>query len=209
MRRVTEIAAAIWLAAAAAAAAPPTDEVARGLVYTSRATELVLADGAPGPEELRAAAAGLDYYGAVAGGTGRDGARVLFRVAGFNSDGAAAAAALALCSRKLGRAGHCTGLVQVRPRGWEPRALQLGARATEMYLRFYLRDAGPKAFAVSRGGATAALARGPHATRRALAACRAGRSGLPAGFACETRPDRSMTCVAGPPARDCEIAIEN
>lgn len=84
--------------------------------------------------------------------------------------------ALAACDAKRQGGTPCVVVLEVTPRGWEPRDFQLNRAATEAFTGPYRSLAAPKAFAISDTtaewgygqGATAAAAR-----EAAIAACAA------------------------------------
>ena len=67
----------------------------------------------------------------------------------YHSTEAARAAAIAQCNERRSGGAACVIGLDVRPAGWEARALQLSAEATEAFDRRFRRTAQPRAFAVS------------------------------------------------------------
>ncbi|MBI1219431.1 MAG: hypothetical protein GC186_12865 [Rhodobacteraceae bacterium] len=198
--------------AIAADAAPITDDVARTLIYTSRDAE-IRTTPAPGISSgalasIAAQVRGLAYYGAVAASVHPDGKVAFVAAADYNNSIAARQAALASCKAGQPVGATCAVVADIVPKGWTPRALEMGRSATGMYMQFYMRDAGPKAFAFSPSRPASGLARGPDAVSRALSACRSGTRGGRGGTTCYNADGR-LDCSAGVPATDCRLAIEN
>ncbi len=94
--------------------------------------------------------------------------------ANYHSRETAHAAALAQCDarREGGRA--CTLAMEVRPAGWEARALHLSADATEAFEGDFASAPAPRAFAISDATAAWGTGAGANASDVALAACAEG-----------------------------------
>lgn len=91
--------------------------------------------------------------------------------ANYHSVDAARAAALAGCNERRNGGATCEIALEVRPQGWEPRALQLSADATTAFNDEYRRAGGTRAFAISASTGLWGIGRGDHAQEDALAAC--------------------------------------
>lgn len=93
--------------------------------------------------------------------------------ANYHDVDSARAAALKGCdsARKGGK--PCVIAAEVRPLGWEPRALSLSADATVGLRKQYGRDRGAKALAISPATGIWTVAKGPGAEAGALDACNA------------------------------------
>lgn len=120
----------------------------------------------------------IPYYGAIA--VSPDEGMVesaIVSVGNYHSAASAVAAALKICNaqRKAGTS-PCVSVAEIRPRGWEARALQLSAGATAIFRRDYRRSQGARAFAASPSSGGYAIGRGPAAEAEAIASCNAAGS---------------------------------
>lgn len=91
--------------------------------------------------------------------------------ANYHDSASARAAALAQCDQRRSGGAACTLLMEVRPQGWEERALTLSADATEGFQRDFLSVNGPRALAISRQTAGWGIGEGENAADRAQARC--------------------------------------
>ncbi|MGY6533944.1 MAG: 5-aminolevulic acid synthase [Pararhodobacter sp.] len=94
--------------------------------------------------------------------------------ANYHSRETAHAAALAQCNALRSGGAPCTLALEVRPAGWEARALHLSADATEAFEGRFSQGAGPRAFAISDATAAWGTGQGSAAAETALAACAEG-----------------------------------
>jgi hypothetical protein len=168
-----------------------SERSARGQLFNERRVEVqVVAHPFLSPAEIRvleeAGAGNVPYYGAIAASPDQGLTGEPTSAAGnHHSMEGAAAAALSECnSKRAGGTAPCVIVAEIRPRGWEPRALQLSQGATASFRRDYARASGTRAFAISPSTGGYGIGRGDVAADRALAACNA---------------------AAG--ARDCRVAI--
>lgn len=181
---------ALALAALVAAPAPAAaqDFDARGAqrqLFSEKRAELVV-HPQPGVDprfmqvlgDRRQAAsftAHIPYYGAVA--VSPDEGLVehaIVSVGNYHSFASAAEAALGICNRQRTRGTTpCVVVAEIRPRGWQARALQLSAGATAIFRRDYRRARGARAFAVSPASGGYGIGTGPSAAAGAIAACNA------------------------------------
>lgn len=92
--------------------------------------------------------------------------------ANYHSPEAAQAAALAGCDARRNGGRGCVLALEVRPEGWEPRALSLSADATTDFEDSYRRARGTRAFAASASSGQWGIGRGDAAAESALTACR-------------------------------------
>ena len=99
--------------------------------------------------------------------------------ANYHSPEAARAAALSGCDGRRRGGARCTLALEVRPQGWQARALMLSADATAGFDEQYRRAGGTRALAVSATSGQWGIGRGSSATNDAIAACR-GDSGVSA-----------------------------
>ena len=91
-------------------------------------------------------------------------------VANHHSVEAATAAALAGCNKLRKTGAPCVVAAVVRPKKWEPRALQLSAGGTDALKGDYGKK-GTRAMAISAQAGVFALAKGANAQAAAVAAC--------------------------------------
>ena len=122
---------------------------------------------------LTQVAASQKYYAAVAFAPAEGIlAEPTVMAANFHNVDAARAAAIRQCNdrRQGGRA--CIIAFEVRPQGWEPRALQLSADATEAFSAGFARARAPRAFAISEATGQFGAGSGADAAAAALADCR-------------------------------------
>jgi len=94
--------------------------------------------------------------------------------ANYHSPEAAQAAALGGCNARRTGGRDCVLALEVRPAGWEARALSLSADATADFEDSYRRARGSRAFAVSASSGQWGIGRGNTAAGDAIAACQAG-----------------------------------
>lgn len=174
------------LVAAPAIAQEVFDAPAAGrLLYSERRAELV---AHPQPavdrrlmallEDRRQVAGFLDsvpYYGAIAVSPDQGlVAEAIVAVGNYHSFGSAAAAALGRCdAQRPEGTGNCVIVAEIRPRGWQARALQLSAGATATFRRDFRRGRDERAFAISPTSGGYGIGRGPGAAASAIAACNA------------------------------------
>lgn len=92
--------------------------------------------------------------------------------ADYHSIEAARAAALNGCNARRTGGAACAIALEVRPQGWQPRAVQLSADATAGFNDQYLRAAGPRALAISASSGQWGIGRGEHAAEDAVSACK-------------------------------------
>lgn len=92
----------------------------------------------------------------------------------YHSRETAHAAALAQCNTLRSGGQPCTLALEVRPAGWEARALQLSADATEEFGAAFSSAPAPRAFAISDQTAAWGTGAGEAATDTALQACAEG-----------------------------------
>ncbi len=91
--------------------------------------------------------------------------------ANYHSRETAHAAALAQCNALRTGGRPCTLALEVRPAGWEARALHLSADATEEFGGDFRRAPAPRAFAISEQTAAWGTGAGDAAAETALEAC--------------------------------------
>jgi hypothetical protein len=117
----------------------------------------------------------VPYYGAIA--VSPDQGLVesaIVSVGNYHSFDSAATAALARCDAQRPEGTQpCVIVAEIRPRGWQARALQLSAGATAVFRREYRRARGDKAFAISPTSGGYGIGRGVGAAASAIAACNA------------------------------------
>ncbi len=172
---------AVLVAGVAAAAEPVDGKTARGMLYRGAAVEVESFPDDRLPAAHMAAietvAAQQLYYAAVAVSP-EDGvlSAATLAAANHHSTDAAEAAALAGCNAAREGATPCIIVALVRPRGWEPRAFQLGALASDAFRKEYRRGRGPKAFAISPETGEWAIAKGEGAESLAVEDCN-GKAG--------------------------------
>lgn len=170
--------AALALLAAPAAAEPVAGDAAQAMLFAPDRTEVVAytVEGLNDDELalLTQIAAAQNYYAAVAFAPA-DGilAEPTVMAANFHDIEAARAAALRQCDDRRQGGPACAIAFEVRPQGWEPRALQLSADATAAVAADFARASRPRAFAVSAATGQWGVGTGPEAGARALEQCRA------------------------------------
>jgi hypothetical protein len=170
--------AALALLAAPALAEPIAGDAAAAMLYATDRVEVVTytVEGLSEDEIalLTQVAAGQNYYAAVAFAPAEGIlAEPTVMAANFHDIEAARAAAVRQCNERRQGGRACTVAFEVRPQGWEPRALQLSADATAAVAGDYARAGRPRAFAVSAATGQWGVGSGPDATAQALAQCRA------------------------------------
>jgi hypothetical protein len=169
--------AAIALLAAPATAQTVPGEAAQAMLFPSDRVE-VLAYTVEGLSEdeitlLTQIAADQKYYAAVAFASAEGIlAEPTVMAANFHTIDAARTAARAQCNDRRSGGEACAIAFEVRPRGWEPRALQLSADATEAFAADYARAATPRAFAISTATGQWGVGTGADAAAAALNQCR-------------------------------------
>lgn len=94
--------------------------------------------------------------------------------ANYHSRETAHAAALAQCNALRSGGTQCTLALEVRPAGWESRALHLSADATEAFGGSFSQAPSPRAFAISDATAAWGTGQGNGAVETAVAACAEG-----------------------------------
>ncbi len=174
----------VWAVSAPAMAQQVFDgATARQMAFNAGRAELVVR---PHPSMSAAEAGAFDevadtlvrqipYYGAIAISPDEGvNAAATIAAGNFHSFDAAAAAVLAECDAKR-RAGSqpCAVVAEVRPQGWEARALQLSQGATAALRGDYRRGGGEKALAISPASGGFGVGKGAGAGASALAACNA------------------------------------
>lgn len=124
---------------------------------------------------LASVAQGQKYYAAVAFAPG-DGlmSAATVMAANHHTVDAARSAALAECEERRLAAGSCVIVLEVRPAGWQARALQLSADATAAFDAGYPTRPGPAALAISPATGLWGLGQGERAAADALATCSDG-----------------------------------
>ncbi|WP_414898260.1 5-aminolevulic acid synthase [Rhodovulum sp. YEN HP10] len=179
-------------AAAAVSAAPVDGKGARKLLFKPEGAEVVVVDlpflSENDRKTLAVVGAQQPYYGAIAvAPTEGLRSKATLAAANYHDVDAARVAALRGCdAARQPRGEPCVIAAEIRPKGWEPRGLQLSADATEGLGREYGRRGGPRAMAISPSTGRWAVSKGQGAASDALSAC-AEQSG----------------------ATDCRIAVED
>lgn len=151
---------------------------ARGLLFRSDRVEVLRIDMTGLSEQeitlLTSVASTQKYYAAI--GFAPDAgimAEPTVLAANHHSPESARAAALSGCNERRGRQGQaCVIALEVRPAGWEARALMLSAAATDAFNDDYRRARGTRAFAVSPSTGQWGIARGETPAEAAVSACR-------------------------------------
>lgn len=156
---------------------------ARQMLFSERRSEMQIflhpALGEDGLAALQsqqeALLASIPYYGAVAMSPADGlGAETTVASGNFHDIPAARAAVLAACdARRAAGTPACVVVLEVRPRGWEQRALQLSQGATAYFRREYGRGRGERAFAISATSGGFGVGKGAGAAASAIAACNA------------------------------------
>lgn len=184
MRARTGILAGIfWLMALPTAGQEAwTEQTARQMLFhASRAEVQVIAHPFLTDADIRSlqsvAQHSVPYYGAIAAspdqGLATQGAPTI-AAGNFHDVSAASAAVLADCNaRRAPGTAPCVVVAEIRPRGWEPRRLQLSSGATSEFERNYGPARGEKAFAISIRSGGFGLGQGVGARASAVAACNA------------------------------------
>lgn len=170
--------ASVFAALAVPAAADPVDaRAAAGQLYAADAVEVVRHDmpglSAQETAALMSVAQTQRYYAAVAFAPDAGiMAEPTVLAANYHSPEAARAAALDGCNgrRQGGRA--CALALEVRPQGWQARALMLSADATQGFVDQYRAATGSRAFAASGSSGQWGIGQGRNAATEAIAACR-------------------------------------
>lgn len=169
--------AALTLSTLAAQADPLDARAARPLLFPATGVEVVQHDvSGLDPQQLAAlmqVAQTQKYYAAVAFAPD---AGILAEptvlAANYHTPEAAVAAAMAGCNGRRHGGRACELALEVRPAGWEPRALSLSADATTGFEEQYRRAGGQRAFAASTSSGLWGIGRGRDAAAEAIAACR-------------------------------------
>lgn len=161
----------------ALAADPITGKAARALLFAPEGAEveLLLPDLLPEAEALalKMVAEAQPYYGAVAISPDEGlMAEATVAAANYHDTNAATLAALAGCDAMRKGAAPCVVVALIRPKGWEPRGLQLSAAATAGFGHDY-KGRGGKALAISASTGRWGVATGDGAGSAAVAACAA------------------------------------
>lgn len=160
------------------ALADPLDAgTAHDLLFASDEVEVLRFDMASLSEQeitvLTTVAMSQKYYAAI--GFAPDAgimAEPTVMAANHHSPEAARTAALDACNERRGDAGaDCVIALEVRPAGWEERALMLSADATTAFNDQYRREGGARAFAVSPSTGQWGIALGEAAAEGAITAC--------------------------------------
>lgn len=178
--------AGLALFAAGATQADPVDgDTARKLMFSPKGIAVSYVGGAALSDSDKAqleAVIGLlgkqkqdKYYGAIAIAPDEGLASVAsVALMNYHSVEAASDAALRECNAKKQVGGRaCVVVAEIRPEGWEPRALQLSADATDDLRKSYRKGKGPKALALSPSTGVWAIARGEGAAAAAIQDCKA------------------------------------
>jgi len=184
---------ALGLGAALTASAAPVDgKDARKLLFKPDGAEVAVVDlpflSETDRKTLVVVGAQQPYYGAIAvAPTEGLRSKATLAAANYHDVDAARVAALRGCdAARKPEGAPCVIAAEIRPKGWEPRALQLSADATDGLRSEYGRRGGPRAMAISPSTGRWAVIKGQGAASRALEAC-ADQSG----------------------ATDCRIAVED
>lgn len=162
------------------AADPLPGSEARALLFHAERTEVArFSTEGLSPEQAEALtglAMGQRYYAALAFApdAGIIAEPSVF-AANHHSRDAARAAALAGCEERRNGGRPCTLALEVRPAGWEARALSLSAAATEAFEREYRRLRGERALAISPSSGAWGIASGEGAMNAAVERCAADR----------------------------------
>ena len=157
-------------------AEPITGKEAAKLMFSPKGAEVVMmpVQGLP-PESaalLQQVVKDYAYYAAVAIAPDEDilKSEATMLVANHHSTEAAAAAALAGCDKVRTGGAKCVIAALVRPKKWEPRALQLSVEGTVAFKNDYGKR-GERAMAISAETGFFALAKGENAQAAAVKAC--------------------------------------
>lgn len=160
------------------ALADPIDtRTARDLLFRGDDVEVIQVDmGSLSEQEitvLTTVAQTQKYYAAIAFAPDQGiMAEPTVMAANHHSPDSARAAALDGCDERRGNAGAaCVIALEVRPEGWEERALMLSIDATEDFNDRYRRESGPRAFAASPSSGQWGIGLGEGASDAALSSC--------------------------------------
>lgn len=159
-----------------AQADPISGAEARDQLYPADRVEVVRHDvqrlAAEEVQILAAVAQTQKYYAAVAFAPSLGlMSEATVMAANHHSVDAARTAALAECGARASGVGACVIAMEVRPAGWEARALQLSSDATEAFDRDFATGRGPRALAISTSTGLWGLGQGADAGAEALSAC--------------------------------------
>lgn len=173
---------ALLLAPVAALGDPVDARTARDLLFRDAAVEVAEIDVSTLSEQdrqvLTMVAQSQNYYAAVAFAPAAGiMAEPTVLAANYHHIEAARAAALAGCNARRTGGAACVIALEVRPAGWEARALQLSADATADFDENYRRARGSRAFAASTSSGQWGIGRGEDAESAAITACQ-GDSGV-------------------------------
>jgi len=175
--RVTALALPLLTLALPVLADPVDTRTARDLLFRSDRVEVVRLDMSGLSEQevtvLTTVAQTQKYYAAIAFAPDAGiMAEPTVMAANHHTPDSARAAAVEGCDARRGRNGRaCVIALEVRPTGWEQRALMLSADATTAFNDDYRRGRGTRAFAVSLASGQWGIGRGDGAADAALAAC--------------------------------------
>ena len=164
------------LAAGPALADPLSGKAAKKLIFPVKGVEVeILADSGLAADQqqvLAIVAEGQSYFGAIAISPDEGlMSEATVAAANHHDTDAAAKAALAECNaKKTGRA-DCTVVALIRPKGWQPRELQMSLAATVGFRAEY--KAKGSALALSPATGAWGIATGDGAAEAALATCSA------------------------------------
>ncbi|WP_323036872.1 5-aminolevulic acid synthase [Pararhodobacter sp.] len=157
--------------------ADPVDtDTARSLLFLDERPEVVRYDTTGLTEQeiatLVQVAQTQKYYAALAFAPA-DGimAEPTVMSANYHSIEAARDAALSGCNERRSGGASCVIAMEVRPRGWEARALQLSADATTGFEDTYRQERGARAFAISASSGLWGIGLGVNAQENAISAC--------------------------------------
>lgn len=182
--------AVVGLTTMAVAADPITGKAARAVLFAPEGAEVemlvpgLLSEG--DAAALKMVAEAQPYYGAVAISPDEGlMAEATVAAANYHDTDAATLAALMGCDAKRKGASPCVVVALIRPKGWEPRGVQLSAAATVGFAKDYKGRRG-KALAISTSTGRWGVATGDKAVTAAVAACAA---------------------KAAPPVTDCAVVV--
>ncbi|MBN8291746.1 5-aminolevulic acid synthase [Rhodobacter sp. NTK016B] len=179
-RTVTALTCALaTLLASAATADPVPSRTAQAMVFPAGQIEVARYD-LPGLSEqeiaaLMTVARSQPFYAAVAyapdAGIMSD---PTVMAANYHSPDAARAAALSGCNARRDGGSACTLALEVRPAGWEERALMLSSDATTGFTTDFAAASAPRALAISPSTGQWGIGTGRDAGSDAVAACIGG-----------------------------------
>lgn len=177
MRLAGLLLAVVGFGTMAAQADPITGKAARTLLFAPEGAEVEVLPQAGLTEKdaalLRTVGATQPYYGAIAVSPDEDlMVDATVAAANYHDTEAALVAALAQCETKRKGAAPCVVVALIRPKGWEPRGVQLSAAATLGFATDYKGKRG-KALAISASTGGWGIATGDGAAAEAVAACAA------------------------------------